>query len=402
VTDFERYIAGAASGMFDPSVFLQNMVREAKRLNASDIHMEPWEDSLVVRFRVLGMLQAPVELPLGYKERMVAAIRIAAGIENVAAGLPSEGRIPPKQEFAGVELRVSILPVLRGEKVVLRIFSPTAKRFALDTLGFSKSLHNKFTDILDRPGGLILFTGPSGSGKTTTMYASLAYLQTKIPSISTIEDPVEYALSNVSQTQVDVPRGLTFANALRNILRQDPQVIMVGEVRDLDTAQTVVGAGLTGHLVLSTVHGGSAVGVVVRMLHLGVEPYMLAYGLVGVLGLRLLRVNCVKCSKPYNPSARLVAFLPVPWESVFMKGTGCPLCNNTGFYSRQLLVELLDINDEFKETVLTSPSPNIIRAAAERSGLVPLWNSGLELLKTGKICLEELLRVVGSDVRFMV
>src|SRR5437879_8740872 len=291
----------AAQGL-EVTVLVNCLVQDAIQLRASDLHIEPWENSIAVRARVNGVLTEVAHLPVDLMDKISMRFKVMADLVTYQAGMPQDGTAAGGPELDGVQLRVSIFPTTRGEKIVVRLFDPRDRRFELSTLGFEDSTLQGLLRVLKRTSGLLLFTGPTGSGKTSTMYSSLCYIMQRdgiSVSISTVEDPVEFNLPMVSQTQINGPQGFTYAVALRSIMRQDPQVIMVGEIRDAETAAIAVQAGLTGHLVISTIHSGSTAGVFARLINMEIEPFLLASSISGVVGRRLVRKNRPFSVEPY-------------------------------------------------------------------------------------------------------
>src|SRR5215467_10310553 len=302
----------AAQGL-EVSILVNCLVQDATRLKASDLHIEPWESSIAVRARVNGVLMEVAHLPLDLLDKISMRFKVMANLVTYQAGMPQDGTAIGGPELEGVQLRVSIFPTTRGEKIVVRLFDPRDRRFDIATLGFEDSTLQGLLRALRRTSGLLLFTGPTGSGKTSTMYSSLCHIMQRdgvSVSISTVEDPVEFNLPMVSQTQINSAQGLTYAVALRSIMRQDPQVIMVGEIRDPETAGIAVQAGLTGHLVISTIHSGVSAGAFTRLINMEIEPFMLASSILGVMGLRLLRANCPNCAQPYEPPPSQLKLIP--------------------------------------------------------------------------------------------
>ena len=302
----------AARGL-EVSVLVNCLVQDAIRLGASDLHIEPWETAIAVRARVNGVLTEIAHLPLDLMEKISMRFKVMSNLVTYQAGMPQDGTAVGGPELDGVQLRVSIFPTTRGEKIVVRLFDPRDRRFDLGSLGFEDSTLQGLLRALKRTSGLLLFTGPTGSGKTSTMYSSLCYLIQRDGtslSISTVEDPVEFNLPMVSQTQINPAQEFTYAVALRSIMRQDPQVIMVGEIRDADTASIAVQAGLTGHLVLSTIHCGVSAGAFTRLINMEIEPFMLASSILGVMGLRLVRSICPNCAQLYEPTPSQLKVVP--------------------------------------------------------------------------------------------
>src|SRR2546422_1813830 len=291
------------------TVLVNCLVQDAIQLSASDLHIEPWENSIAVRAGVNGVLTEIAHLPLDLMDKIAMRFKVMSNLVTYQAGTPQDGTAIGGPELDGVQLRVSIFPTTRGEKIVVRLFDPRDRRFDLNTLGFEDSTLQGLLRVLKRTSGLLLFTGPTGSGKTSTMYSSLCYIMHRdgsSVSISTVEDPVEFNLPMVSQTQINPGQGLSYAVALKSIMRQDPQVVLVGEIRDAETASIAVQAGLTGHLVISTIHSGVAAGVFARLINMDIEPFLLSSSIIGVMGLRLIRRNCTYCAQPYQPEAALL------------------------------------------------------------------------------------------------
>src|SRR6516165_10678307 len=328
----------AAQGI-EVSTLVNCLVQDAVGLGASDLHIEPWEASIAVRARVNGVLMEVVHLPLDLLEKISMRFKVMANLVTYQSGTPQDGAALGGPELDGVQLRISIFPTTRGEKIVVRLFDPRDRRFDLATLRFEDSTLQGLLRVLKRTSGLLLFTGPTGSGKTSTMYSALCYIMQRdgtSVSISTVEDPVEFNLPMVSQTQINPAQDFTYAVALKSIMRQDPQVIMVGEIRDSETASIAVQAGLTGHLVISTIHSGVSAGAFTRLINMEIEPFMLASSIIAVMGLRLVRRNCPHCSQPYEPHPSQLKVVPESFLSSaqFRCGSGCDQCNQTGFSGR--------------------------------------------------------------------
>jgi type II secretory ATPase GspE/PulE/Tfp pilus assembly ATPase PilB-like protein len=298
-----RYLQSVSEkGSIEVGVLVNYLIFDAIEIGASDIHIEPWESTLVVRIRLNGVLSELVHLPLDLMEKISGRFKIMANLISYQSDLPQEGHAPANPELGGVELRVSVFPTVRGEKIVVRLFDPGNRSFDLAALGLEEETLKSLIYLLAKPNGLILLTGPTGSGKTTAIYAALYHLVQRAGpsiSISTVEDPVEFHLPMISQAQVNRVKEFTYPVALRSLMRQDPQVIMVGEIRDPETAAIAVQAGLTGHLVISTIHSGSTAGVFARLINMDIEPFLLSSSMSGVLGLRLIRKNCTFCSRPF-------------------------------------------------------------------------------------------------------
>src|SRR5271165_3815016 len=335
-------------------VVVNCMIQDAIKLGASDLHVEPWENSIAVRARVNGVLTEVAHLSLDLLEKISMRFKVMANLVTYQAGTPQDGTAVGGPELDNVQLRVSIFPTTRGEKIVVRLFDPRDRRFDLSTLGFDEATQRGLLRLLKRTSGLMLFTGPTGSGKTSTMYSALCYIMQRdgtAISISTVEDPVEFNLPMVSQTQINPAQGFSYAVALKSILRQDPEVIMVGEIRDAETAAIAVQAGLTGHLVISTIHSGVSAGAFTRLINMEIEPFMLASSILGVMGLRLVRSVCPHCAQPYEPAPSQLKVVPeeLRAQAQFRRGAGCEQCTNTGFAGRLPVSELLITDEPFRE-----------------------------------------------------
>jgi type II secretory ATPase GspE/PulE/Tfp pilus assembly ATPase PilB-like protein len=392
----------AAQGL-EVSVLVNCLVQDAIRLGASDLHIEPWEDSIAVRARVNGVLTEVAHLPLELLDKISMRFKVLANLVTYEAGMPQDGVAIGGPELEGVQLRISIFPTTRGEKIVVRLFDPRDRRFELATLGFEDSTLQGLLRALKRSSGLLLFTGPTGSGKTSTMYSSLCYIMQRdgvSVSISTVEDPVEFNLPMVSQTQINPAKDFTYAKALRSIMRQDPQVIMVGEIRDPETAAIAVQAGLTGHLVISTIHSGVAAGAFTRLINMEIEPFMLASSVLAVMGLRLVRRNCPSCAQPYDPPPSQLKVVPEAAlaDARFRRGTGCDQCNQTGYQGRLPVSELLVVNEPFREALLRKVTTSALEEIAIQQGMRTLWQNGLYRALTGQTTLEEIIRVLAADM----
>lgn len=392
----------AAQGV-EVSTLVNCLVQDATVLGASDLHIEPWENSVAVRARVNGVLTEVAHLPLDLLDKISMRFKVMANLVTYQAGLPQDGTAVGGPELEGVQLRVSIFPTTRGEKVVVRLFDPRDRRFDLATLRFEDSTLQGLLRVLKRTSGLLLFTGPTGSGKTSTMYSALCYIMQRdgtSVSLSTVEDPVEFNLPMVSQTQINPAQNFTYATALRSIMRQDPQVIMVGEIRDAETAAIAVQAGLTGHLVISTIHAGVSAGAFTRLINMEIEPFMLASSVLAVMGLRLVRSNCPNCSQPYEPAPSHLKVVPeaLQAEAQFRRGAGCDQCNHTGFVGRFPVSELLTATEPFREAVLKKVPTSVLEEIAVQEGMRTLWQNGLHRAITGQTTLEEIIRVIAVDL----
>ncbi|HYY06669.1 MAG TPA: type II secretion system ATPase GspE [Candidatus Limnocylindria bacterium] len=379
--------------------FVNLLISRAVEQRASDIHIEPFENELKVRYRIDGVLH-DVEAPQRrLQAAIVSRIKIMAKLNIAERRLPQDGRIKLRLMGREIDLRVSTLPTLYGESVVLRILDRSSIVVNLESLGFPEDALDEFGKLITKPYGMILVTGPTGSGKTTTLYGALDKINSPDKKIITIEDPVEYQLFGVNQIHVKPQIGLTFANGLRSIVRQDPDVIMVGEIRDAETAEIAIQAALTGHLVFSTLHTNDAAGAVSRLLEMGVEDYLLASSLLGVLAQRLVRRVCEKCRQPAELTTEVLH--EIGGESgehvqVF-DGQGCEECARTGYRGRSGIFELLQVTDAIRQLILKRSSADIIRDAAIRQGMRTLREDGLAKAAAGITTIEEVLRVTQED-----
>ncbi|NUM56292.1 MAG: type II/IV secretion system protein [Candidatus Hydrogenedentes bacterium] len=370
----------------------------AVELRATDVYFEPWDDCTAMRFRIDGILHDVARVPKVHHARIVARIKIVARMVTYHKDTPQDGRIDADATRCGRVIRVSAFPTVNGERIVLRIMDGGGALLDLDALGFDTALVRELRALIERPHGAIFLTGPSSSGKTTTIYALLHEIlarRSPAPHVVTIEDPVERRIPRVSQTEIAPHHGLTFAAALRSLLRQDPEVIMVGEVRDAETAQTAIQAGLTGHLVVSTIHSGTSAGVFARLLDMGVEPYLAASSVSGVLAQRLVRMVCPNCAEPYEPEPGLVAAYGLAdFAGPFRRGRGCDACQGIGYKGRTAVGELLRVDEPFAERVLARVRTSELHDAALASGMRPLAHAAAQCVRDGVTTLEELKRVL--------
>lgn len=370
---------------------------------ASDIHLEPSAERIQVRYRIDGTLFDVGSVPIALRERVMGRLKVIGGMITYRADIPQEGRSTAEVQGRRVDARVSILPTIHGEKAAIRLFDPALAVMPLDQLGLSEKDLAVFQDLLGRPQGAILLTGPAGAGKTTTMYSALAYIHEQrrsLASICTIEDPVEHDLGIISQTETDLASGLTFATGLRTLLRQDPEVIMIGEVRDLETAAIAIQAGLTGHLILSTVHARSAAGVFARLIDIGVEPFLVASSVTAVLAQRLVRKVCDGCGMSRQPDPALLARLGVPaadaagWS--LRAGSGCGKCGNTGYRGRTGVFQVLPVDASLRSLVMRGLPIAELEQEVARLGIASLRGAALAKVREGVTTLEEVLRVLGG------
>jgi type IV pilus assembly protein PilB len=396
--EIDRLVEGS------PIVNLVNLaILTAVRNNASDIHIEPDRTGTRIRYRVDGVLQQLMKPPPGMHAAIVSRVKVIGKMDISEKRLPQEGRVHVLAEGRDIDLRVSTMPTILGEKVVVRILDREKVNVPLEALGFEGIHRERLNLMLRKPHGLVLVTGPTGSGKTTTLYCALDQLKQYGRNVITVEDPVEYQLDLVNQIQIAEGIGLTFPRALRSILRQDPDVILVGEIRDPETARVAVQAALTGHVVLSTLHTNTSIGAVARLLDMGIEPYLLASALNGVVAQRLVRLNCKHCRVSYYPaeSALIDAGRAGQTRQVYRKGEGCQKCNHTGFSGRTAVFEMMVVDDVLRPMIHQNASEEEMRAYLNRVGMLDLRAHGLEIADRGLAPLEEVLRVthVETDTR---
>lgn len=376
--------------------FVNLLIREAHEASASDIHLEATRDGMRVRIRVDGVLSELPAPPRALQPAVVSRIKLLAELDIAERRAPQDGRVRVRLETRELDLRVSTVPTLHGESVVLRLLDRGGRAVTLDELGMAPAMLDSFRRLASRPHGIVLATGPTGSGKTTTLYAALGLRQSCAEKIITVEDPVEYHLERITQVPVHAKAGVTFASALRSILRQDPDVLMVGEMRDAETAGIACQAAMTGHLVFSTLHTNDAISALTRLADLGVEPYMVAATVEGVLAQRLVRRICGDCSERYRPDPSAVALLSgKPVGAVMLqRGRGCASCRQTGYRGRTGIFELLSMTDELKQSLLGPPVLTTLRRIAIDQGLTTLKADGWAKVQAGITTVEEVLRVV--------
>jgi type IV pilus assembly protein PilB len=385
-----------------PVIKLVNlMLVQAIKDRASDIHIEPFEKQLRLRYRVDGMLYDSTAPPKGLQSALASRIKIMANLDIAERRLPQDGRFRIKLAGREVDLRVSILPTIHGEKIVMRVLDKGNLNLNLESLNLPADDLQKFKNAIDAPHGMILMTGPTGSGKTSTLYAVLTQLNTSDVNIVTVEDPVEYQMLGVNQVQVKPEIGLTFAGGLRSILRQDPDVVMVGEIRDSETADIAVKAALTGHLVLSTLHTNDAPGAIARMVDMGIEPFLVSSSVLMVCAQRLVRKICPHCKEEFKVPMDVITRLSLSAEeaaaNTYYRGRGCSRCKDTGFLGRMAILEVLAITNALREQILVNTSAKTLKDLALKEGLKTLRMSGLEKAKAGLTSLDEVLRVSGSE-----
>ncbi len=374
------------------------LLTDAVRSGASDIHIEPSETNVKVRYRIDGLLQEKMTVPKHMQALVTSRMKIISDMDIAERRRPQDGRAKMRVGSNEVDLRVSALPTMYGEKIVVRILDKSKGMVDLDTAGFSKHNLGLIHSLVRQPQGIVLVTGPTGSGKTSTLYACLSELVQPTVNVVTVEDPIEYALPGVNQVQVNEKAGLTFANALRSILRQDPNIIMVGEIRDLETAEIAFQASLTGHLVLSTLHTNDAPSALTRLVDLGVERYLVASSVVGVMAQRLARVICPRCKEEAEPteSERVILDPQRHADMVFYRGKGCKRCNNTGYAGRTPIAEVLVMDSRIKDEVIMGGNERAVQLAALRAGMRTLRDDGMEKVRQGITTLEEVVRLTFS------
>ncbi|MBP7280640.1 MAG: type II secretion system ATPase GspE [Leptospiraceae bacterium] len=364
---------------------------------ASDIHIESYEKTVTVRYRVDGILHKVLSPPKSYQAGIISRIKIMSNLNIAENRLPQDGRIKLKLTGKDIDIRVSTIPCQYGERVVMRLLNKTDQKYSINTMGFSGELLEKYKKLIYHPHGIILVTGPTGSGKSTTLYSSLSELNTPERNIITCEDPVEYQFDGISQMQMQDKIGLTFATGLRAILRQDPDVVMVGEVRDEETARIAIQASLTGHLVFSTLHTNDAASAVTRLSDMGIESYLITSTVLGFVAQRLVRVNCKSCTKPYSPSDKELASVGISKDRLIdgnlKRGDGCPACMGTGYKGRMGIYELLVMNNDIKSVILKGGDATAINEVALKSGMIPLRDYGIQKAIDGFTTLDEILRV---------
>ncbi|PFA64571.1 type II secretion system protein GspE [Bacillus sp. AFS015802] len=374
---------------------VNQLLSNAMTQKASDIHIDPQETKVLIRYRVDGILRTDRALPKHMHSMLTARLKIMSQLDITEHRVPQDGRIKTNIDFRPIDLRVSTLPTVYGEKIVLRILDLSSSLNDLGQLGFNSLNLKRFQELIDRPTGIVLITGPTGSGKSSTLYAALNKLNSEEVNIITVEDPVEYQLEGVNQIQVNANVGLTFATGLRSILRQDPNIIMVGEIRDRETAEVAIRASLTGHLVLSTIHTNDSLSTVTRLIDMGVEPFLVATSVSGIVAQRLVRKVCRDCAREEVPSTRETEIFERRGMSIerIIRGRGCASCNMTGYKGRMAIHEVLVVNDEMKRIIMNNESLSTLREVAMKNKTIFLLDDGLFKVKQGLTTTEEILRV---------
>lgn len=368
---------------------------------SSDILIEPLEDELQIRYRIDGILYKSQILPKTLQDSVINRIKIISGLDISEHRLPQDGRFKMSYKDTEIDFRVSVMPSSFGEKVVLRVLDKSSVILDIDKLGFDHRTVELFKRNLAKPFGMVLVCGPTGCGKTTTLYSALKYIDSIEKNIITVEDPVEYQLFGINQVAVSEDIGLTFASALRSILRQDPNIILVGEIRDFETADIATKAALTGHLLLSTLHTTSASSSVVRLINMGVEPFLIASSCLLIVSQVLIRTLCSQCKESYHPTKAILEqfdsyHLPISEDAVLYKQNSCSACNNTGFRGRLALAESLEINSTIRDLISSGASEKEIREAAVKDGMITLRENGFRLVREGVTSIEEVLKVTSA------
>jgi general secretion pathway protein E len=371
---------------------INGVISQAIKARASDIHFEPYEDRIVVRFRVDGILREVLSQDSKISSVLISRIKIISGLDISERRLPQDGRVSLSLGDKSIDVRVSTLPSSYGERVVLRLLDKQSAQINIEDLGLPLKILSNYKSSLKNPEGIILFTGPTGSGKTTTLYAGLRHLSDSSQNILTVEDPIEYTLRGIGQTQVNAKTGYTFAKGLRAILRQDPDVVMVGEMRDVETAQIGIQASLTGHLVLSTVHTNSAIAAITRLRDMGIESFLLASSLRTIISQRLVRRLCLECKKEEVASSQVQKIFNLDSSQKVWNSTGCSSCSHTGYQGRIAIAECIQIDKELKELIHNNASENVIANYVFKENK-SIDDASLELLKNGTTSCEELIRV---------
>ncbi|MCH5164655.1 MAG: type II/IV secretion system protein [Clostridiales bacterium] len=375
-----------------PAVKLvDSLINEAISFRASDIHIEPFEKTVRVRYRIDGSLHERAEFPIDSYPAICARLKILAGINIAERRIPQDGRINMVINDVEYDFRVSTLPTVHGEKFVVRILDKTAFNFTREELGFTQKENAVIDKILAHPHGIVLLTGPTGCGKSTTLYSFLKELNKVDVNIVTVEDPVEYTLQGINQTQVNTKANMTFANALRSILRQDPNIVMIGEIRDEETAQIAIRAAITGHLVFSTLHTNDAPGSINRLIDMGVEPYLVADAVVGVIAQRLVKKLCPQCKTKIKATPAEAAMLKLTGPVEIYQPCGCPFCNNTGYKGRTAVHEIMYLNDKIRYAINDRAYLENLRDLSIENGMTPLWEACRELVLDGTTSLSELM-----------
>jgi type IV pilus assembly protein PilB len=380
---------------------VQQMIEQAVRLGASDIHVDPMETQLAIRYRIDGQLRNERTVPKSMQGVIIARLKILGNLNIAERRLPQDGRIKMLVDGKPIDIRLSSLPTVHGEKIVMRLLDLADGVKGVDKLGMTEHTLSLFRRMIEKQHGMVLLTGPTGSGKTTTLYSALQHLNREETNIITVEDPVEYMLDGVNQMQVHPAAGLTFARGLRSILRQDPNIIMVGEIRDLETAEIAIRASLTGHLVFSTLHTNDAVSTVVRLRDMGIEPYLIASSLIGIVAQRLVRCICPDCKTSYTPDRQETIYLErlgIHTDKLY-RGNGCGTCGKTGYRGRMAVHEALLISDDLRSAIVDGRSIHELRRMAKEQEMTTLFADGIQKALEGRTTLQEIIREVEEEER---
>jgi type II secretory ATPase GspE/PulE/Tfp pilus assembly ATPase PilB-like protein len=397
-----RSLAASSDEYSQPVVrLIDALLTDAVKRDASDIHFEPEASFLRIRYRIDGILQEKQKLPRNIQAGVLSRIKIMSNMDIAERRKPQDGRISLRIENKAIDFRVSSLPTIFGEKIVLRILDKSSAMVPLENLGFLSDTLDLFNSVISQPYGMIIISGPTGAGKTTTLYSVLNRLNMPGKNIVTVEDPVEYQMDGINQVQVNVKAEMTFANGLRSILRQDPNIVLIGEIRDGETAQIAIEAALTGHLVLSTLHTNDAPSVATRLIDMGIEPFLIASSLIGATAQRLARKICPDCKQPYVPPASALEGLGLSTRGkledvTFYKGVGCAKCGGSGYKGRTGIHEMMKVDDELRRLILHKASARDVSQAARSHGMRTLLEDALVKAREGIITLEEVLRVVST------
>lgn len=378
---------------------VDSIIDNAVKDRASDIHVEPFENYIKIRYRIDGELQEVLKLPAENKGAFTTRVKILANLNIAERRLPQDGRIITMAGNQPVDLRVSVLPTVHGEKIVIRILKRNSYMLSMDKLGLQEDDQSKMAEIIKSTHGIVLVTGPTGSGKSTTLYTILSQLNSNSKNIVTVEDPVEYTVEGVNQVSVNTKAGLTFASGLRSILRQDPDIVMIGEIRDGETAEIAVRAAITGHLVLSTLHTNDAPSTVVRLVDMGIEPYLIATSIAGIIAQRLVRKICTSCVEEYEASQEEKKILGInPFNRVVLhRGRGCKVCKGTGYMGRQGVYEIMEINREIREAIMSGMNSDKLMDLGLKNGMKTLKNACIEAVLNGTTTVEELIKTSYSN-----
>jgi len=382
-----------------PIIKLVNMfILRALRLRASDIHIHPYEDKVIVRYRIDGMLYDMDQPPKRLQEAIISRVKVLGRMDIAERRFPQDGRATIRVADREIDLRISSVPTSHGERIVMRILDKSGGLLKLEDIGLSEENLQKIYALLTFSHGIFLLSGPTGSGKTTTLYAALNRINTSEKNIITIEDPIEYQLPGISQIEVVEKKGLTFAEGLRSVLRQDPNVLMVGEIRDHETARVAIQCALTGHLVFSTVHTNDAPSAATRLLDLGVEPYLVSSSVIAVMAQRLVRLICRQCAEPFEPSERDVASIGLPPGTIAYRGKGCDHCMNSGYYGRTGIYELMIVDDTIRAQIMAREGASVMKKGCVERGMKTLRMDGAEKVRKGLTTIEEVRRVTQMDI----